>query len=357
MRVTFTTPGLWKVPVGGFVPPYEYANHLARRGHEVRLLHLYYVRADVAAAGLVGIDGRAPENFWFDVDERVDFRVMSLEDEIPDGDVIVNFAFHGPSEPAKGVDVILLQGFGMADELDLGHLDVPAAKVAVARWIYDLSLSHGVPADEIAYVPNAVDHTRFRVVRPIEGRPRRVAMLCNTRLPIKGAANGIEALRLAKALCPDLQAVLFSTDAPPPDLPHWLEFRCLPTPEVLVHDVYNASSVYVCPSVKDGFHLPAVEAMACGCALVSSDLGITEYAEPGVTALVSPPGDVSRLAQNIVRLLNDESLRVRLARDGWRKVQDLSWDTSADALERFFVALCERRRSERSGEARATHVP
>lgn len=322
---------------------YEYSNGLVRRGHSVMLIHGYQRPADVVAAGVAHVRGRPPEGFWFDIDERVDFRIFTFEDPPPDADVILNAAFHAPSTPAMGVDVIILQGFGLAAEDDLAALDIRAAKVAVTRAIYERALAHGVPASEIAYVPNAIDHHQFRLLAPIEHRPPRVAMLCNTRLLIKGAPTGIEALRLAKARRPQLTAVLFGTDARSDALPDWIEFQRLPSREALAADIYNGSSIYLCPSTKDAFHLPAPEAMACGCALVTTDLGITEYADPGVTALVSPRNDPAGLADSIVRLVDDERLRASLARAGVRRVAQLDWDASVGKLERFFGELLRRR--------------
>jgi glycosyltransferase involved in cell wall biosynthesis len=74
--------------------------------------------------------------------------------------------------------------------------------------------------------------------------------------------------------------------------------------------------------------------MACGCAVVSTDCGgIREYAEHGVNALLSPPEDPKGLAQNVLRLLDDDNLRVRLAKAGYEKIQEFTWDKAVTRLE------------------------
>jgi glycosyltransferase involved in cell wall biosynthesis len=54
--------------------------------------------------------------------------------------------------------------------------------------------------------------------------------------------------------------------------------------------------------------------MACGCAVATTDCGGNrEYARNEETALVSDPDDLASLENNVLRLLSDEELRVRIA--------------------------------------------
>ena len=63
--------------------------------------------------------------------------------------------------------------------------------------------------------------------------------------------------------------------------------------------------------------------------------GNREYAEHEVTALLSPPRDPEALARNVLRLLDDDSLRQRLARAGYERIQEFTWEKSADLLAGF----------------------
>jgi hypothetical protein len=81
--------------------------------------------------------------------------------------------------------------------------------------------------------------------------------------------------------------------------------------------------------------MPSVEAMACGCALVSVDSGGSrEYAIHEQTALVTTEHDAGTLAGFMVSLLRDESACVRLAERGRRFVQRFQWAESAAVTER-----------------------
>jgi glycosyltransferase involved in cell wall biosynthesis len=93
------------------------------------------------------------------------------------------------------------------------------------------------------------------------------------------------------------------------------------------------------PSHFEGWGLPAVEAMACGCALATADNGgCRDYAHDGTTALVVPPGEPARLAGAIDRLLRDQALRLRLAEAGRQEALRFTWDDAAARLEQLLLA-------------------
>jgi glycosyltransferase involved in cell wall biosynthesis len=99
--------------------------------------------------------------------------------------------------------------------------------------------------------------------------------------------------------------------------------------------IYNQSKIYICSSLAEGFAFPPAEAMACGCAVVSTDCGsICQYAIHGVNALPSPSGVPQALAQNIIQLIEDDDLRVKLARTGHEQIQNFTWEKTTDRFER-----------------------
>jgi glycosyltransferase involved in cell wall biosynthesis len=157
-------------------------------------------------------------------------------------------------------------------------------------------------------------------------------------VPIKGAADGIRALELVREMSPEIRAVLFGVFPRPKWLPRWIEYRCDPPQEELVGSVYNRSSIYMSPSWTEGFGLPSAEAMACGCALVSTDSGgVRDFAEHGNTALLSPPKHPEELAKNILRLLEHDELRIRLANAGHECIQKFTWERSGALLEQAII--------------------
>jgi glycosyltransferase involved in cell wall biosynthesis len=178
-----------------------------------------------------------------------------------------------------------------------------------------------------------VDFAEFRIERPIADRQgTKVCMLAHPA-PWKGLKTGLTALEIARARVPGLQAVLFGTHPRPAEIPEWIDYVERPSPEAL-RDIYNASAIFLHPSQIEGWPLPPVEAMACGCALVASaNKGVLEYAEDELTALLAPVNDAASLAQQLLRTLTADALRQRLAEGGCRHVKQFTWDRAVDSLE------------------------
>jgi glycosyltransferase involved in cell wall biosynthesis len=95
---------------------------------------------------------------------------------------------------------------------------------------------------------------------------------------------------------------------------------------------YAQAQAAVVPSLYEGFSLPAIEAMACGVALVATTGGALPevVGEDGVTGLLVPPNDPGALAGAIGRLLDDEELRSRLGTAGRERVLGrFTWKVTA----------------------------
>jgi glycosyltransferase involved in cell wall biosynthesis len=132
---------------------------------------------------------------------------------------------------------------------------------------------------------------------------------------------------------PHARVVVFGMD-PPRRLPQGAEFRHAPTHRELADDIYNHSKVFIQPSYFEGFGYTALEAMACGSALVTTDNGGShDYAMDGETAVVVQPGDWTGLATGIETLLRGDDERARLATAGERHVRAFDWARTAELLE------------------------
>jgi glycosyltransferase involved in cell wall biosynthesis len=93
--------------------------------------------------------------------------------------------------------------------------------------------------------------------------------------------------------------------------------------------LYNAAEVLVYVSSQEGFGLPVLEAMACGCPVItSSTSSLPEVA--GDAALQVTPGDVDELTEAIRQVLTDRSLRERLAKKGLHRAAQFSWRRTAE---------------------------
>jgi glycosyltransferase involved in cell wall biosynthesis len=82
------------------------------------------------------------------------------------------------------------------------------------------------------------------------------------------------------------------------------------------------------PSLYEGFGLPVVEAMACGCPVIASDLATLREVVGGAAIRV-PPCDVQALAAAITRLAASAELRSELSGRGLERSRFFSWDRCA----------------------------
>ena len=276
------------------------------------------------ARGIADLVRRPRGIGWQSIDPRVrlEFVPTLAATHVPDADVVVATAWRTAESviryPAsKGRQCYLVQHHEVWDA-PAARVDAtwraPLTKIVIADWLYAKGIELGVDPTQLVQLPGpGIDDGLFRVTKPIDVRPHRVAMLWSSAA-VKGGPDGVAALEQARAQVPDLLAVLFGVRPRPRDLPFWIDYLHNPSQSRLVEDVYNGSSIYLCPSRSEGWHLPPAEAMASGCALVSTDIdGVSDYALPGRTALLAGVGDATGLAANIVRLCHDDHERQRMA--------------------------------------------
>ena len=101
--------------------------------------------------------------------------------------------------------------------------------------------------------------------------------------------------------------------------------------------IYNLACVFVLPSLREGFGLPVLEAMACGTPVIVSDrASLPEIA--GTAGLVFDARRVDELSALLYNVFSDEALRRRLKSAGLARAQEFSWRKTAektlDAYER-----------------------
>lgn len=350
-------PGRPPWPVGGFKIVYEYANQLVARGHEVTLVHPRY--HDELGWRILGELPRVlywtalqisewrtgPVISWHKLDERV--RIMSVPNlharYAVDADVVIATAWwtaklvqsYPPSKGRQHYFIQDVESWGVPEQEVVQTWKYPMRKAFVGRWMYDLGLRMGLPESELAHIPNALDHTLYHVTRPIERRPTRIAMLWHSD-ERKGSRDGVSALEIIRGRNRKVTAVLFGVGRRPVDLPNWIEYYRRPALDALVHEIYNGSAVFLCSSLAEGWGLPGAEAMACGCALVSTDNGgVRDYAVDGQTALLVPPGDVESMAEAVLELLRDAPRRADIARRGGEMIRRFTWRRSTNLFEQW----------------------
>jgi len=99
--------------------------------------------------------------------------------------------------------------------------------------------------------------------------------------------------------------------------------------------LYSLARVFVFPSLYEGFGLPPLEAMACGCpCIVSNSSSIPEVC--GDAVLYFDPHDTDDLAVKISKVMTDESLSLELVKKGYRRIKHFTWEKTAEKHIKLF---------------------
>ena len=338
MRITFLCPHLRIA--GGVRAILIHADRLAGHGHEVAVV----VPARRAlTAWWRNRFQRAPE--WM---PKLGARVQWVPEwsavALPEGDAVIGTSWQSVEAVAAAPDrcgrkFYFIQHYeslyhGEAARVDATYR-LPLRKIVISTWLADIMAERfDTPA---AVVVTPVDRTLFRPV-PVEDDGRLRVLMLFHEYPWKGVADGFEAWSRVRARHPELSLVGFGVKPPPRKLPFDEFHENLPQERLAW--LYSRCPIYLCPSWDEGLGMPAMEAMACGAALCTYDNGgCRDYAIDGRTAVVSPRRDLDALAWGLTRLVEDQELRTRIARQGQEFVgTQFDWERATARLEGLLAA-------------------
>lgn len=102
--------------------------------------------------------------------------------------------------------------------------------------------------------------------------------------------------------------------------------------------LYNGARVFVYPSLYEGFGLPPLDAMQCGCPVITSNVSSLPEVV-GNAAITVNPNDINALAIEIKKVLSDNQLRKKMRDDGLDQAREFSWEKSAKRLLELFEII------------------
>ena len=201
----------------------------------------------------------------------------------------------------------------------------------------DIATDFGVLPGVVSVIPNGVDTALFRPIPGVDRRPNQIIATASADAPLKGLSVLLHALASLVQRRPNLRLLLIARPKAGGDTEKLIAELGLSERIRFIGDAsheeinqfYAESAIAVVPSLYEGFGLPAVEAMAAGIPLVSSDGGaLAEVVAEG--GLLVPAGDSIALAQGIERVLSDSNLADQLSDSGLRRVrQHFCWTVCA----------------------------
>jgi N-acetyl-alpha-D-glucosaminyl L-malate synthase BshA len=262
-----------------------------------------------------------------------------------------------------GTDITLVGADPSLHRITRFAINQSDAVTAVSHWLAEETRREFSPSPPVQVVPNFIDTREFHTSLGEGWAGRHYACPGHPHLihvsnfrPVKRAFDAVRIL--AKVLKHTDAHLLMVGDGP--DLPEAVRLvRELEVSERVtfmgnredVAYLLAASDVMLMPSGSESFGLSALEAMACGCAVVASNIGgLPELIRHGIDGWLCDVGDVDMMAQRVLELLsNSEQHKDMCHAARERAVKD--FDTSA-VLPRYleiYSELLESKQVPRAG--------
>jgi len=350
--ISFVFPKIFNEPAGGAKVILEYSNRLAADGYVVYIVYPFFP-LNFKRYGIFGklkwilarilfplFRRKFSARQWFKLDNRVhEVWPMNLYyKNLPKTDIYVatavetsNYVNGYPVKEARKFYFIQgLESWNYTKEQVLSTYHLPLQKIVISKWLKELVNSEGCDCE---LLPNGFDFKFFTYDLPYEEKDKySITFLYNTN-PHKGCKDGLEALNIVKEKEPELKVLMFGAQKPNFALPEWIKFYFKPDRNTL-NAIYNKSAIYTAASVYEGWGLTIGEAMITGAAIACTDTdGFKEMVTDNLTGLLSPINNPKALADNIIKLIHDDHLRISLAKEGRSSIQKFTWDYSYGRLK------------------------
>jgi glycosyltransferase involved in cell wall biosynthesis len=189
----------------------------------------------------------------------------------------------------------------------------------------------GLPSDRIHVVPHAIDHTVFQ---PGDEEREPIVLYPARAWPHKNHARLFEAFASLRESRPRLRLILTGGGLSRLDpLPEGVE-NLGEIPATQLASLYRRAACLVYPSLYEGFGIPPLEAMACGCPVAASNAGaVPEVC--GDAAVLFDPTDVEAMAAAMVEA---DNRRDELVERGFARAAAFTWDETARRHEAVYRA-------------------
>ena len=216
----------------------------------------------------------------------------------------------------------------------------------------DIETHLHVPASGIEVVPVGINPAVF--TPPPADRPREadsIVVTTSADVPLKGLVHLLEAVAKLRTERP-VRLTVVGTARPGGPAESALDRLGLrdavrftgPLPEADLVTLLQTATVAAIPSLYEGFSLPAVEAMACGTPLVTTDAGALPEVVGSQAGLRVRAGDVDELTAALRLVLEKPSLQEQLGRAGRRRVlASYTWRSTAERTAAWYAEVLARK--------------
>jgi glycosyltransferase involved in cell wall biosynthesis len=197
------------------------------------------------------------------------------------------------------------------------------------------------PVEKTAVVEPGLDE-EYLSLPFIAQKEERVAFM-GTWITRKGIGNLSAVMTKVLSNCPNVYFDIYGTggakDTILASFSPKLHNRITVYPRLSNQDIAKGlgkAKVFFFPSQYEGFGIALAEAMACSCAAVTTLTGFGAALKDEREALLCEFDNLEGMEYAVLCLLQDDGLRLRIARGGWERVRSLSWDSNIKKLAAIY---------------------
>ncbi|WP_163100514.1 glycosyltransferase family 4 protein [Peribacillus alkalitolerans] len=317
---------------GGVKVIFEHANRLKKAGAKVTLVSHF------------------PQPSWFPIEAeyiQVSFD-LELAKGIPDCDLIVaTYWDHIQASIETGIAPVVYFEQGDFHLFDYETMNFTLKnfiqmQFEIVPFIYTVSnqaseLITKIYGREAQCYPNAVDETVFSAEgEKVIGERPYLLMVGGESSAFKGIPDIIAAYeKIKKEL--DMDLYWITPEQPTEKLKARVTRVFVNPSQKTISNLYRGAALYVCGSSYENFPLPPLEAMACGCPVVTTDnRGSLEYAVHRKNAYICKMKDPDDMAAKIAEVFLNQSIKKDLIKNGLSTAKLYRWETIINDIYEYY---------------------
>ena len=204
----------------------------------------------------------------------------------------------------------------------------------------DISRSLNWPQGQIDVIHCGVDRTVFKDRSDSDSLNNKYILHISVNRPGKNVDVLLKAYESIRGEKPELYLKIVGYPFRTSSVPGVKIIRDVLSESEIVR-LYQGASLFILPSLYEHFGLPILEAMACGCPVITSNMSACPEVA-GDAALIIDPRSVREMAAAMKRILTEQELRDGLRSKGLNRAEKFSWEKAAEAhLNVFRKSVCD----------------
>ncbi|MFD7524825.1 glycosyltransferase family 4 protein [Paenibacillus chitinolyticus] len=204
---------------------------------------------------------------------------------------------------------------------------------------------------EAVVIPNAINHDVFNPVGELVNSPigPYILMLGSDTIPFKRIDLIVRTVKRIKGKIPSIKLYWITPGPPKEEIKKDIDQIYINPSQELIAKLYRNAVMFISASEFESFSLPVLEAMACGCPVISANNnGVREYGIDGENILLFTINLEEHLFEKILFLLNNKEEQLRLVNNGLKTALTYNWKGTIFRLNKYFDELLEYKPVKRS---------